>query len=557
MSLIDYTHVTSCLCQSNDKYILSHKEVQDKKLCKLLEKSRLCHNDPSKVIHNLSNYELSSDEKAVLIKGLNFSINPGKLNYGDYCASYESLFVDIKNNANLSQYNLEAVKAKLKEVALSSFNEHNRSPNKFSNLSKEEFDCLKSLSDNKDLIIQKSDKGNAVVILNRCDYVERMNDLLSDSSKFRVANLDNGNILRHLTNVRKTFKGVLDKLLANGKISKQTFYKLDPIGCKPGVLYGLSKVHKALVHGIPKLRPILSAIGTSAYGLSKFLVPLMESIATGPYTILNSFSFNKEVLQQDPSLVMGSLDVDALFTSIPLNETIRISVDELFKNQNSVGNFTKKEFKTLLDLACKNALFIFDDTYYHQIDGVAMGSPLGPRLANVFMNYYEQIWLDDCPIDIKPKFYRRYVDDIFVLSESQEQLEKFKDYLNSKHENINFTSEFEKDGKLPFLDMLIDRNNGKIQTSVYRKPTFTGVYTHFHSFLPSMYKFGLLSTILFRYFSICSSFQLFHLEVCEFKKIFLRNGYSLKFIDACIHKFLKKIYEKKVIVDLFLREITQ
>ena len=52
----------------------------------------------------------------------------------------------------------------------------------------------------------------------------------------------------------------------------------------------------------------------------------MESIATGPYTILNSFSFNKEVLEQDPSLVMGSLDVDALFTSIPLNETIRISV---------------------------------------------------------------------------------------------------------------------------------------------------------------------------------------------------------------------------------------
>lgn len=97
--------------------------------------------------------------------------------------------------------------------------------------------------------------------------------------------------------------------------------------------------------------------------------------------------------------------------------------------------------------------------------------------------------------------------------------------------------------------MLIDRNSDKIQTSVYRKPTFTGVYTHFHSFLPSMYKFGLLSTILFRYFSICSSFQLFHLEVCEFKKIFMKNGYSRKIIDACIHKFLKKIFVKKVIID--------
>ena len=96
--------------------------------------------------------------------------------------------------------------------------------------------------------------------------------------------------------------------------------------------------------------------------------------------------------------------------------------------------------------------------------------------------------------------------------------------------------------------MLIDRNNGCIQTSVYRKPTFTGVYTHFHSFLPSTYKFGLLSTILYRYFSTCSSFKLFHLEVLEFKKIFLRNGFLLKIIDASIGKFLKKIFAEKILV---------
>ena len=96
-----------------------------------------------------------------------------------------------------------------------------------------------------------------------------------------------------------------------------------------------------------------------------------------------------------------------------------------------------------------------------------MGSPLGPRLADVFMNHYEQIWLNECLIEFKPKFYRRYVDDIFVLCESQDHLEKFKEYLNKKHQNINFTSEFEVDGKLPFLDILIDRSGGIVQTSVY------------------------------------------------------------------------------------------
>ena len=548
LNLIDYTHIVSCISQSNDKYIKGHQTVQDEKLCKLINNSRTFHNDPSKVIHNFSSYELSSDEKAILVKGLNYSVNPGKLNYADYCAGFERLFVDIKNNASLSEYNLDVVKTQLKEAALSSFNEHNKSPNRYSNLSKEEFECLKTLSNNKNIIIQKSDKGNAVVILNRSDYVDRMNEMLSDSSKFQKTNLNDKNILRHLTNVRKSFKGVLDKLLNDGKISKQTFFKLDPIGCKPGVLYGLSKVHKALVRGIPKMRPILSAIGSAGYGLSKFLVPLMVNIANGPYTILNSFAFNKEVLKQDHTLVMGSLDVDALFTSIPLDETIKISVEELFKDKNEISKLNKTEFESLLKLATKNALFIFNEVYFHQIDGVAMGSPLGPCLANVFMNFHEQIWLEECPEEIKPKFYRRYVDDIFVLCESQEQLERFKEYLNSKHANINFTSEVEENGKLPFLDMLIDRNNGQIQTSVYRKPTFTGVYTHFYSFLPSIYKFGLLSTILFRYFSICSSFKLFHLEVLEFKKIFLKNGYPLKIVDVCIQKFLKKMFSEKVIV---------
>ena len=62
----------------------------------------------------------------------------------------------------------------------------------------------------------------------------------------------------------------------------------------------------------------------------------------------------------------------------------------------------------------------------------------------------EQIWLDECPLEFKPKYYRRYVDDVFILVEKIEHVGKFKEYLNSKHQNINFTSEIECDGKMPF-----------------------------------------------------------------------------------------------------------
>ena len=516
---------------------------------KLIEKTHRCHNDPSKVIHNFSSYELNDIEKSLLVRGLNFSICPGKLNYADYCINFEYLFKAIKTDGILSPHKLDFVKTRLKDIALSSYKEHNSFPYKYSNLSKEEAECLKKLSENKNLVIQKSDKGNAIVILNREDYVGKVKELLSDSSKFKVANVKEGKEIRHLMNVREDFKQVIDELLRMEKITQQTYWKLDPIGCKPGVLYGLSKVHKTLVNGLPKMRPILSAIGTAGYNVSKFLLPILDSVANGPYTIINTFSFNKEVQLQDANLVMGSLDVDALFTNIPLDETINICVTELFKDKELINKLNKDDVRDLLQLASKNTLFIFDGILYQQIDGVAMGSPLGPHFANTFMNYHEKQWLKDCPLDFKPKYYRRYVDDIFVLCESIEHLEKFREYLNVKHPNINFTSEIEVDKKLPFLDTLVDRSSGMFITSVYRKPTFTGVYTHFLSFLPSVYKFGLLSTLLFRYFSICSNFQLFHLEVVEFKKIFTKNGYPSKLIDACIFKFLNKMYVKKVNID--------
>ena len=546
MNVIDYTHVVSCMLQVNDKFIKTRKEIQDKKLLRLVGgKGSNKGNDPKKVIHNLSDYVLSELEESILVKGLNHSVAPRKLNYADYCLPFELLFKSIKYTRNISASNLDFIQARMKNIALTSFNEFNDSSNSFSNLSKDERECLKNLAAKDDLVIQKSDKGNSIVILNKIDYTNRVKDLLSDTTKFKVVNIKSGKEIRHIINQEVRFHKVLEKLRKQKKISQQEYEKLNPIGSRPGILYGLSKVHKPLVNGLPKIRPILSAIGTAGYNLAKFLTPILSPVANGPYTVSNNFVFNKEVLNQDASLIMGSLDVDALFTSIPLDETINICVEELFKDKILVNNLSKVDFKELLSLATKESLFIFDGVYYYQTDGVAMGSPLGPILANSFMSYYEQIWLNECPIEFKPKFYRRYVDDIFVLFEKPEHLALFKEYLNSKHVNINFTSENEVEGKLPFLDILINRNSGHLVTSVYRKATFTGVYTHFQSFLPSVYKFGLLSTLLFRYFSICSSYALFHLEVRKFKEIFLRNGYPIGLIDSCIKKFLEKIFKKK------------
>ena len=121
-------------------------------------------------------------------------------------------------------------------------------------------------------------------------------------------------------------------------------------------------------------------------------------------------------------------------------------------------------------------------------------------LAHAFLCHHETKWLNGCPDKFMQKFYKRYVDDSFVLFKRSEHVKSFVDYMNSKHKNINFYFEAEKDGQTPFLDVNVFRENGKFMTNVYRKKTFTGVYTNVSGFIPLEHKFGLVYTLLHRLF---------------------------------------------------------
>ena len=113
--------------------------------------------------------------------------------------------------------------------------------------------------------------------------------------------------------------------------------------------------------------------------------------------------------------------------------------------------------------------------------------------------------------------------------------------MNNKHKNINFTSETEIDDSLPFLDILIKRGNNGFETNVYRKPTFSGVYSNFVSFLSLGYKSGLVFTLLHRIFNIVCDVNKFHTEVRKLRVILLKNGYPVSFIDNCVKLFLNKV----------------
>ena len=191
---------------------------------------------------------------------------------------------------------------------------------------------------------------------------------------------------------------------------------------------------------------------------------------------------------------------------------------------------------------------MFNNKLYKQIDGAAMESPLVPALANIFMCNFENKWLKDCPHSFKPAFNRRYVDGVFVLFSPLDQAEKSKKYLSSKHPNIHFSSEKENEGRLSFLDVNIFREKGIFVSNVYRKKTFSGVYTNFDSFIPETYKTGLIKSLLFRCFNLCWDFVKLHHEINILKGILYKNSYPRDFVDKCIKQFLDRVLTWKVVV---------
>ena len=198
-----------------------------------------------------------------------------------------------------------------------------------------------------------------------------------------------------------------------------------PPGSAPNRIYGTPKMHKfSSSDSFPKLRPIVSSIGTFSYNLACFLCDLLSHLAPNEYSCKDNFSFVSQIKNANISKqFLVSYDVTSLFTNIPLQETIDIAINLIF-DRNPNLNITKKELKIIFLFATSQTHFIFNSKFYNQVDGVVMGSPLAPVLANIFMGFYESKWPNKYNLN-KPKFYLRYVDDSLASFDNEQDLLNF------------------------------------------------------------------------------------------------------------------------------------
>ena len=212
-------------------------------------------------------------------------------------------------------------------------------------------------------IIQNADKGNTVVILDKESYIEKMKELLCDTSKFECLEIAPDKHLNFVINSQDKIKNILKSLHDKESLTDTLYKKTLPVGCRPGILCGQAKVHKLVINNCPSFRPILDVINTPSHKLTKFLVPILSPLAIKEYTVKDSFAFAKEIAKTDYNYVMASLDVESLFTYIPLEETIGNCVNNLFFDKSKIDNPTKQDVMTYCQLQQKNR-FLFLTTVF-------------------------------------------------------------------------------------------------------------------------------------------------------------------------------------------------
>ena len=357
---------------------------------------------------------------------------------------------------------------------------------------------LKPLQRNKDIVLLSGDKDSPVVVLDKACYNEKINRLINDDiSKGVYVIEENDNIFTEL----KSFQNFI---YWNFKKHKK-YKEMKPTSSQPARLFATAKTHKftdikqTSINDL-KLRPIIDQTGTHLYDCSKIIAQYLQPLGINEYTISDTLSF-PDILREntlDSNEEYVSYDVDSLFTSILLGETIDFILDEIYVRKKLEPFCEKSVFKKLSNKLCKGCTFLADGKLIRQVDGCPMSGPISLVLSNIFCVKMEF----DVVKPLKPKLYKRYVDYIYS-KRIKNQPDKLFEKLNNYHPNIKLTIEVNPS---KFLDTEIMVKNGILEISVVVKEC--KIPNHWSSAVPKKYQRNAILGDLHRANKISSNFEL-------------------------------------------------
>lgn len=479
---------------------------------------------------NKSSTVLTPEEEIFLRKGLNYAPNL-KVN----SSQVTDLAVHI--DAALSDSDLEGrvVCAKLLHLA-------SKNVKKTFNSSFEDDSLIRSIKHKikkDDLILSKSDKGNTVSIFPKSIYMEKM-----------MACLQGMRIVEMQSDPTAKYKKDLIKVINNCKMVFSTSERFQIKNCNPSapILYGLPKLHK---EGIP-CRPVASSFNAPASRLCKALSKLLPSLLdfNPKFSIKNSSHLidKLKVLEIPTGSKLISFDVKSLFPSIPTNKLLSLLCDRV--REVMLDPVKALEIIDLIKICFDQNYFMFNNKFYKQIEGLAMGSSFSPFCAEFFMNYFENELFKSNHYLIKNIFrWYRYVDDVFCIwTGSTRQLNCFLNkVLNKIDKNIQFTLEI-GDRHINFLDLSLSINDdtNMFDFNIFRKDTFTDIVIPNSSAHPLNTKKAAFWSMLNRLVNVPLSRYNYMIELKTIIQIAVNNGYTKDFVYRLLHRIKHRLALKSV-----------
>lgn len=404
------------------------------------------------------------------------------------------------------------------------------------NLTETQRAALKKLAMDKSIIIKPSDKCGSVVVMDVDAYDSACLEQLEDTSFYKESARDPN------PDYKEEVMEEIRKLRGDDLITDAEFAMLSQ-GAKTPAFYGLPKLHSVKPLDVfPPLRPICSGSESCTKRLSEFLDTFLKAAARKlPSYIQDTTSFVKKIKNFIPSVPtsdihLAVLDVNALYPNIDQVEGANACYEQLENRRDKT--FSSALLKKLISLVLRCNALIFNNRFFQQISGTAMGTPMAVNFANIFMGKFEHDMLAEYERThrMKPKMWVRFIDDIFIVWEGkQEDLKQFLDFANNYAEKAGYASsikfKFMYGKAVDFLDTTIYiQPNGQLGTTLYAKPTASYNYLHHNSYHVSHVKNSLPKSQFLRIRRICSTLADYDMHASKFVQYFVKRNYNQEYV---------------------------
>lgn len=402
------------------------------------------------------------------------------------------------------------------------------------NLPPEEREALHSLKRTKDIVIKPADKGSVTVIMDKAAYVSEALRQLHDTQYYtrlpgpiytETANL----IAKELRDLHSA--GYINK--------KQLKFLTGQTPPRPRYFYLLPKIHKpmdkwTIPQHMPPGRPIVSDCGSESYGVAEYLDHFLTPLSTkhGSY-VRDTQHFLERIsaLTLTEPCFLFTMDVNSLYTNIEI--PLGMEATRKILTRHPDPSRPDESLLRLLEINLTRNDFLFQDDFYLQIKGTAMGKRFAPAYANIYMADWEDTVFSKC--DLLPLAYVRYLDDIWgVWTHSREDFEIFVQSLNSHHASIKVEPVLHET-EVHFLDTTIFKGpkfriTGKLDSKLYVKPTDNHALLHRDSYHPKHVFTGILKSQMLRFSRICTRWQDCEDARRNLFRALKKRGYSRSFL---------------------------